>query len=101
MRTKIVKGTGTNYCRSHRERPVCKDVIGRHSQKKDNSRIGVHRSDFLKHRFEVIPAKHDISDKIKEFLTEDNFDYLLECAVHYANLLGKTIEIPKVRYMNA
>ena len=94
MRTKIVKGTGTNYCRSHRGRPVCKDVVGRHSQKKDNSSIRVHRSDFLKHRFEVIPAKHDIAEAIKEFLTEDNSDYLLKCAVHYAELLGKTIEIP-------
>jgi len=49
----------------------------------------------LKQPLDIIPIRPDFLDeKIDSCFSDENFNYLLECAVNYAALLGKTIEIP-------
>jgi hypothetical protein len=96
MQSKFVKGAGKFACNSHLGGLVGKSIVGDTPRKKANPRSSAYRSHFLKHQFEIIPAKRDISDLLfNEYMKEDNFKYLFECAVNYAALLGKTIEIPK------
>ena len=44
---------------------------------------------------DVIPVKPEMTGSLfEEYLSQENFDFLVQCALHYAGLLGKTIEIP-------
>ena len=95
MQTNIVERTGTYSGCAYRGRIAGKTVAGRPGRKKKNSPRNVHRTGFLKQRFNVLPAKPDLEESIlNEYFTEENFGYLLECAVRYAGLHGKTMVIP-------
>jgi len=96
MQTTTVKGTGENPCRSYCERIVFKTFERRPPRTKDNSCLSVHRTGFLKQRLGITPAKPDMDGNlIEDYYTDQNYNHLLECAVHYAGLLGKTFKTPK------
>jgi hypothetical protein len=43
-----------------------------------------------------LPVRAELDETlIDEFFTEENFNHLVKCTVHYAGLLGKNIEIPE------
>ena len=96
MQTVIVKRRGKKSCRPYRGSVGNNTFTGRSGRKKDYTGRKVHRSGFLKQTLDVIPVKSEMYKAIfDEYLTEKNFNYLTECAVHYAGVLNKTIEIPR------
>jgi hypothetical protein len=92
----IIIKTAKKYAgRTHRGRSGGKAFTRRPSREKANSGGFTHRTGFLKQRLKIVPVKPDTyAAFFKEHLTEENFSYLAECAVHYAGLLGQAIEIP-------
>ena len=95
MSTAIVKRTGKVSGNPHRGRIGGKTFARRPARKKDHPAGFAHRTGFLKQRLKIVPVKPDTYESFfKEYLTEENFKFLAECAVHYAGLLGQTIEIP-------
>ena len=94
MSSTLIKRTGTLSGDAHRGRSVCKTVTGREEREKENSTRMVHPTGFLKQRLAVLPKPVPDDTSLKEYLTEENYHSLLECAVRYAGLLGKTFEMP-------
>ena len=96
MSSTTLKTAGRVSGNAHRRRSGGEAFARRQARKKAHSEGFAHRTGFLKQRLKIVPVKPDIyASFFKEYLTEENFGYLAECAVHYAGLLGKTIEIPK------
>ena len=95
MQTVITGSTAKGISPSNRGRSGI-ESFGRHKeQAKNNTGQKIYRTGFLKQKLPVIPAKPDEYEVfLKDYLTEENFNYLSECAVHYAGLPGKTIEMP-------
>ena len=95
MSSTLIQRTGKFSGNAHR-RSVGGEAFARRAARKNNySGRFAHRAGFLKQSLKIIPVKPDKYASIfKEYLTEENFGYLAECAVHYAGLLGQTIEIP-------
>lgn len=95
MQANIIKGTAQGIGRRHRSRSGGEPVERCAERKKDHSRLAIHRTGFLRQPLKAIPRKQDMDETFfDEYFTDSNFNRLLECAVHYAGLLGKTIEIP-------
>ena len=95
MQTSNFRGTGTDVSRSHRGRSGNKSFNRRPKCTKNPARRQVCRSSFLNQKCPIIPAKPDVCMVFAdESHSEENFDFLAECAVHYAELLGKTLELP-------
>lgn len=95
MQANIIRRTGKRISPPHRGRSDIKSFTGRQERTKNYSRRGVYRTGFLKQKLPIIPAKpDDYTAFIDEYISEENYGYLSECAVHYAELLGKSIELP-------
>ena len=95
MSSTIVQKAGKYAGSPHRGRNGGKAFTRRPSRTKNYPAGFAHRAGFLKQRLKIVPVKPDIyASFFKEYLTDENFKYLAECAVHYAGLLGRTIEIP-------
>ena len=95
MQSAITKRTGKNVVRPYCGRSGSGSIKRRPPEKKDYSGRRSYRTGFLKQTLEVVPVKPDFEEKLAGGLfSDESFDYLTECAVHYAGLLGKTIEIP-------
>ena len=94
MQTAIDGKRGKDISRSHSGRSGGEAFGRRKEQTQNHSRPKVCRSGFLKQQLPIIPAKQDEDSLLNEYLSEENFVYLSECAVHYAGLLGKSIELP-------
>lgn len=69
---------------------------GHPGSKKKLSRREVHRTGFLKQRFDPIPLPYEsfTDEDTEQFLNEDNYRYLSDCVHHYASLLGEDMEEP-------
>jgi hypothetical protein len=93
MQKNIVGRTGEDVSPSNRRRSGVETFRRYPEQAKNHSLRKIYRSGFLKQSLPIIPAKPDENDTSTEYLSKDNFYYLWECAVHYAGLLGKTIEL--------
>jgi len=95
MQANIIRRTGKRISPPHRGRSDIKSFTWRQERTKNYSRRGVYRTGFLKQKLPIIPAKQDdYTAFFDEYISEENYGYLSECAVHYAELLGKSFELP-------
>jgi hypothetical protein len=95
MSSTLIKRTGKVSGKAHRGSIGSEAFQRRQPQKTTYPGGFAHRTGFLKQRLKITPVKPDeYASFFKEHLTEENFGYLAQCAVHYAGLLEQTIEIP-------
>ena len=95
MSSTLVKPAGKVTGYPNHRRNFGENIARRPSRTKDHSRRIIHRTGFLKQPLKTRIAKPDIDHPaINQCFTQENFTFLFECAVHYAELLGKTIDMP-------
>jgi len=95
MQTTIVGRTAKDISRPHRGRGGIQSFRRPAGRAKNHSRQGIHRTGFLNQQLPCIPANSGMyATFLNEYLTEENFDFLAECAIHYAGLLEKNLILP-------
>ena len=95
MSPTLIKRAGKVSGNAHRRSIGGEAFQRRATRKKNYSGRFAHRTGFLKQRMSIVPVKPDeYASCFQKYLTEETFGYLAGCAIHYAELLGKTIEIP-------
>jgi len=89
------KGAGKIFGRPHRGRIGNETFTGGTGRKKNNTGGNTNRCGFLNQHLENISIKSEqVINLYGKCFSEENCSFLVKCAVNYAGLLGKTIEIP-------